>query len=197
MLNERQKTSTMKKLGILIGTMLISIFAFAQEISVNTDLSELKWTGKKVTGEHWGYIQLKDASLSVKNNQIQSGVFKIDMESINNQDIENEKTNAQLIGHLKSDDFFSVDKYPVATLKIKESTPFKNGFAEIKANLTIKGITHPISFKAEQLVNGYKAKITVDRTKYNVRYGSEKFFDNLGDNMIYDDFTLDVKIITE
>ncbi len=197
MLNERQKTSTMKKLGILIGTMLISIFAFAQEISVNTDLSELKWTGKKVTGEHWGYIQLKDASLSVKNNQIQSGVFKIDMESINNQDIENEKTNAQLIGHLKSDDFFSVDKYPVATLKIKESTPFKNGFAEIKANLTIKGITHPISFKAEQLVNGYKAKITVDRTKYNVRYGSGKFFDNLGDNMIYDDFTLDVKIITE
>jgi len=197
MLNERQKTSTMKKLGILIGTMLISIFAFAQEISVNTDLSELKWTGKKVTGEHWGYIQLKDASLSVKNNQIQSGVFKIDMESINNQDIESEKTNAQLIGHLKSDDFFSVDKYPVATLKIKESTPFKNGFAEIKANLTIKGITHPISFKAEQLVNGYKAKITVDRTKYNVRYGSEKFFDNLGDNMIYDDFTLDVKIITE
>jgi len=197
MLNERQKTSTMKKLGILIGTMLISIFAFAQEISVNTDLSELKWTGKKVTGEHWGYIQLKDASLSVKNNQIQSGVFKIDMESINNQDIESEKTNAQLIGHLKSDDFFSVDKYPVATLKIKESTPFKNGFAEIKANLTIKGITHPISFKAEQLVNGYKAKITVDRTKYNVRYGSGKFFDNLGDNMIYDDFTLDVKIITE
>src|SRR6056297_644377 len=197
MLNERQKTSTMKKLGILIGTMLISIFAFAQEISVNTDLSELKWTGKKVTGEHWGYIQLKDASLSVKNNQIQSGVFKIDMESINNKDIESEKTNAQLIGHLKSDDFFSVDKYPVATLKIKESTPFKNGFAEIKANLTIKGITHPISFKAEQLVNGYKAKITVDRTKYNVRYGSEKFFDNLGDNMIYDDFTLDVKIITE
>ncbi|MDY6800937.1 MAG: YceI family protein [Bacteroidota bacterium] len=187
----------MKRLGILIGTMLISIFAFAQEISVNTDLSELKWTGKKVTGEHWGYIQLKDASLSVKNDKIQSGVFKIDMESMDNQDLENEKTNAQLIGHLKSDDFFSVDKYPVATLEIKESTPFKNGFAEIKADLTIKGITHPISFKAEQLVNGYKADITVDRTKYNVRYGSGKFFDNLGDNMIYDDFTLEVKIITE
>ena len=197
MLNERKKGLTMKNLGLLIGTMLISIFAFAQDVSVNTELSELKWTGKKVTGEHWGYIQLKDASLSVKNNKIESGVFKIDMKSIDNQDLEKEKPNAQLVGHLKSDDFFSVDKYPVSTLKIKESTPFKNGFAEIKADLTIKGITHPISFKAEQLVNGYKADITVDRTKYNVRYGSGKFFDNLGDNMIYDDFTLNVEIITE
>ena len=187
----------MKKLGILLGIMLIGFFAYAQEVSVNTELSELKWTGKKVTGEHWGYIQLKDASLSVKNNKIESGVFKIDMKSIDNQDLEKEKPNAQLVGHLKSDDFFSVDKYPVSTLKIKESTPFKNGFAEIKADLTIKGITHPISFKAEQLVNGYKADITVDRTKYNVRYGSGKFFDNLGDNMIYDDFTLEVKIITK
>ncbi len=197
MLNERKKGFTMKNLGLLIGTMLISIFAFAQDVPVNTELSELKWTGKKVTGEHWGYIQLKDASLSVKNNKIESGVFKIDMESMDNQDLENEKTNAQLIGHLKSDDFFSVDKYPVATLKIKESTPFKNGFAEIKADLTIKEITHPVSFKAEKLVNGYKTKITIDRTKYNVRYGSDKFFDNLGDNMIYDDFVLEVKIITE
>ncbi|MFP4025733.1 MAG: YceI family protein [Thiohalospira sp.] len=187
----------MKKLSLLFGIMLISIFSYAQDISVNTELSELKWTGKKVTGEHWGYIKLKDASLNVENNKIESGVFKIDMQSINCQDLKDEETNAKLVGHLKSDDFFSVDKYPVSTLKIKESTSFKDGFAEVKADLTIKGITHPISFKAEQLVNGYKAEITVDRTKYNVRYGSKKFFDNLGDNMIYDDFTMEVKIITE
>ncbi|MEE4196141.1 MAG: YceI family protein [Bacteroidales bacterium] len=187
----------MKKLNVLFGLLLMSIFAFAQEVPVNIEQSELKWTGKKVTGEHWGYIQLQEASLMVKNDQIKSGVFKIDMRSMDCQDLENEKTNAQLIGHLKSDDFFSVDQYPVSTLKIKEATPFQQGFAEIKGDLTIKGITQPISFKAEQLVNGYKATITVDRTKYNVRYGSGKFFDNLGDNMIYDDFTLEVKIITK
>ena len=119
------------------------------------------------------------------------------MESINCQDLKDESTNAKLVGHLKSDDFFSVDKYPVATLKINESTKFINGVADIEADLTIKGITHPISFKAEKIKNGYTANIEVDRTKYNVRYGSGKFFDNLGDNMIYDDFILDVKIITK
>ncbi len=182
---------------MLLGLMLMSIFAFSQEISVNTELSELKWTGKKVTGEHWGYIELKDASLTVKDNKIVSGNFLIDMNSINNQDLTDKSTNAKLVGHLKSDDFFGVDKYPVATLKINESTKFINGVADIEGDLTIKGITHPVSFKTEEIKNGYTANIEVDRTKYNVRYGSDKFFDNLGDNMIYDDFILDVKIITK
>lgn len=187
----------MKKIGMLLGVMLISIFAFSQNLSVSTELSELKWTGKKVTGEHWGFIKLKDASLTVKDGKILSGTFLIDMASINNQDLEDESTNAKLVGHLKSDDFFGVDKHPVATLKINDASKFINGVADIEGNLTIKGITHPISFKAEKIKTGYTANIKVDRTKYNVRYGSGKFFDNLGDNMIYDDFTLDVKIITK
>lgn len=169
----------------------------AQEFNVNTSKSELKWTGKKVTGEHWGYINLKNGSLTFKDNMITDGVFNIDMNSLINKDLEDSEWNGKLIGHLKSDDFFSVDKFPLATLKIIESTTFKNGISEVTGKLTIKGITHPVSFKAKKSDDSYMATITIDRTMYEVRYGSGKFFDNLGDNMIYDDFILDIKIVTD
>lgn len=185
----------MKKLFILLTVFLIGFTLSAQDLNVNK--SKLKWTGKKVTGEHWGYIDLKSGTLTLKSDKITGGTFTIDMNSLVCEDLESPEWNQKLVGHLKSDDFFSVDKFPVATLKIKESTSFKNGEAEVKADLTIKGITEEIMFKAKKVDDTFTASITVDRTKYDVRYGSGKFFDNLGDNMIYDDFTLDVKIVTE
>jgi len=166
-------------------------------MEVNTSKSELKWTGKKVSGEHWGYINLKDGSILIEDNKIVSGEFNIDMTTITCKDLEDAEWNGKLVGHLKSDDFFSVDKFNVATLKILKSSSFENGFTTIKGELTIKGITKPVSFKATKIENGYMATITIDRTLYDVRYGSGKFFDNLGDNMISDDFVLDVKILVQ
>lgn len=185
----------MKRLSILLSVLIFSFSAYSQQMNVNTSESELKWTGKKISGEHWGYVQIKEGTLEVENNKIKSGEFKIDMNTINCKDLEDPEWNGKLVGHLKSDDFFSVDKYPVATLTITESTPFKNGESKVKGKLTIKDITNPISFTALKTKDGYSATITVDRTKYNVRYGSGKFFENLGDNMIYDDFTLEVKLV--
>jgi polyisoprenoid-binding protein YceI len=187
----------MKKGLILFAILLIGFSTMAQNMTVNIAKSELKWTGKKVTGEHWGFITLKDATLKIENNKISSGVFNIDMNTLNCKDLEDAEWNSKLVGHLRSDDFFSVDKFPIATLTITESTMFNNGEAQVKGNLTIKGITHPTSFKVKKTDKGYMATVTVDRTKYNVKYGSGKFFDNLGDNMIYDEFTLDVKIVVE
>lgn len=187
----------MKKLSFVLAILLIGFTAVAQEFSINTSKSEIKWTGKKVTGEHWGYINLKDGSLKLENGKIVSGLFTIDMTSIVCKDLEDAEWNQKLVGHLKSDDFFSVDKFKTSTLKITESSNFNNGVADIKGELTIKGIKEPITFKVQKQDNTYIALVTVDRTKYDVRYGSGKFFDNLGDNMIYDDFKLDVKIITE
>lgn len=187
----------MKKLFILTAVLMMGFTVTAQESSVNVSKSELKWTGKKVTGEHWGHINLKKGSLMIKDDKLAGGKFKIDMNSLTCKDLENPEWNQKLVGHLKSDDFFSVDKFPTATLTIKESGSFKNGEAEVKADLTIKGITEEIMFNAKKVDNTFTASITVDRTKYDVRYGSGKFFDNLGDNMIYDDFILDVKIVTE
>lgn len=187
----------MKKVSILLSVLILSFTAYSQQLTVNTSESELKWTGKKVTGEHWGYVKIKEGTLTVEKNKIKSGEFKIDMNTINCKDLEDAEWNAKLVGHLKSDDFFSTDKHPVATLVITESTPFKNGESKVNGKLTIKGITNPISFTAKEIDKGYKAVITVDRTKYEVRYGSGKFFDNLGDNMIYDDFTLEVKLVVK
>jgi len=187
----------MKKINLLLAILLIGFTAIAQEFTVNTSNSELKWTGKKVTGEHWGYVMLKEGSLIIKNDKIIGGVFKIDMNSLINKDLEDAEWNAKLIGHLKSDDFFSVEKFPLATLTILEGTLFKDGVSEVKGKLIIKGITHPVSFKVQKSDKTYITTITIDRTKYDVRYGSGKFFDNLGDNMIYDDFIIDVKIVTE
>ena len=115
------------------------------------------------------------------------------MNSITCEDMEGEWME-KLVGHLKSDDFFGVATYPEATLVVKESTKIVNGKTTVKADLTIKGITHPVTFEASQSSNTFSAVITVDRTLYNVRYGSGKFFDNLGDKTIYDDFTLDVTL---
>lgn len=169
----------------------------AQSFTVDTKKSTLKWTGKKVAGEHYGYISLKSGSFEIKNNKIVKGTFEIDMNSITNTDIESEEYKAKLVGHLKSDDFFGVEKHPTAKLEISESSSFKDNKAKVSGKLTIKDITHPVDFVAEKSAKGYSATIIVDRSKYDVKYGSGSFFDNLGDNMIYDDFTLEVKLIAQ
>jgi polyisoprenoid-binding protein YceI len=186
---------TMKSI-FAIAMIFATVGLFAQELTVDTKKSTLKWHGEKVTGEHFGTIDLKEGMLVWKNNKIVSGQMIIDMTSITNTDIDDAGYNAKLVGHLKSDDFFGVEKYPTAKLNIKGSDAFKDNKATVKGELTIKGITHPIEFEAQKENDWFMAEIVVDRSKYDVRYGSGSFFDNLGDKTIYDDFTLTVKIAT-
>ena len=134
--------------------------------------------------------------MSWDNNKISEGEFIIDMSSITNKDIEDPGYKAKLEGHLKSDDFFGVETFPTAKLEIKSSSAFKNNKGTVNAHLTIKDITHPIKFEVRKDGKWLMAEIVVDRSKYDVRYGSGSFFDNLGDKMIYDDFTMTVKIAT-
>jgi len=193
----------MKTTGKLLGTILLSTFLgvqlFAGNYEVDNSKSTVKWTGKKVTGQHNGTIDFKSGSLEVKDNKIEGGTFKINMTTIENEDINDESSKQKLVGHLKSDDFFSVDKYPVSTLVVKKVQHKSGNDYSFTGDLTIKGVTHPVSFTAEvnidnnRLVSG--GVIEVDRTLYDVRYGSGKFFDNLGDNMIYDTFTLDFNVV--
>lgn len=182
------------KIATIALSILISGILSAQSYSIDTQRSILAWTGKKVTGEHNGNISLKEGSLVIKDNRIEKGNFVIDMTSITNNDLESEEYNQKLVGHLKSDDFFGVEKFPTAKLTITKAGVFKKNVAEVTGDLTIKGITHPISFTVSLEGSTYNTSIIVDRSKYDVRYGSGSFFDNLGDKMIYDDFTMDVKI---
>lgn len=186
---------TMKSI-LAIAIMFAAVGLFAQDLMVDKTKSTLKWHGEKVTGEHFGAIDLQSGMLVWKNNKITGGEMIIDMTSITNSDIEDAGYNAKLVGHLKSDDFFGVEKFPTAKLEIKGSDAFKGNKATVKAELTIKGITHPIEFEAQKENDWFMAEIVVDRSKYDVRYGSGSFFENLGDKTIYDDFTLTVKLAT-
>jgi polyisoprenoid-binding protein YceI len=184
------------KRTLLLLTLVCLLFANAiaqTKLTADTAKTKLVWIGEKVTGQHTGTIKLQSGWLSLKDNKIVSGEFDINMASI--KDAEN---NARLEGHIKSDDFFGVEKFPLAKLVITGSTPFDKGNAVVKGNLTIKGVTNPIEFKAatQKKDDGtwFFANIVVDRTKYNIRYGSGSFFENLGDKTIYDDFNLKVNL---
>lgn len=181
---------TIAFLGLALSMMVLPVAA--QNYTLNPSETNIEWKGEKVTGEHNGNIALKSGEFAIKNNKITSGTFVIDMASMTNLDIEDEGMRNKLMGHLKSDDFFGVETYPTAKLVVTKSTGFKNGEAEVTGDLTIKSNTHPITFKVKKEGNSFNANLTIDRTLYNVRYGSGKFFENLGDKTIYDDFTLKI-----
>lgn len=166
----------------------------AQNLKVNAKNSTLQWHGKKVTGEHFGFIGLKEGQMSLANDQLTGGKFVIDMTSITNTDVKDASYNTKLVNHLKSDDFFGVAAYPEAVLEIVKGSQFKNNEATVEGRLTIKNITHPVTFTVKRAGSIYSASIVVDRSKYDVRYGSKSFFDGLGDSMIYDEFTMNVSI---
>ena len=179
----------------LLGLFLMNVGA-QNKFTADTTKTKLLWLGEKVTGQHSGTINLQSGWLTWQDNKIVSGEFNIDMTSL--KDTEN---NKMLMGHLKSDDFFGVVKYPIAKLVITGSTPFDKGSGVVSGTLTIKEITNPIEFKAtaQKKDDGtwFFANITVDRTKYNIRYGSGSFFDNLGDKTIYDEFKLKVNLLVK
>ena len=176
----------------------------ADTYKVNAQQSKVEWSGKKVAYGHNGTVDLAEGELQIDKNKLTGGKFTIDMTSIKNVDLTDAEKNANLVGHLKSDDFFSVEKYPTATLNITSVKAIKKPEAgkpnyEVTGDLTIKGKTNPVTFPALVTVEKDKAtasaKIVVDRSKYDVRYGSDSFFDNLGDKVIMDEFELNVNLV--
>lgn len=167
-------------------------------LTVDTEQSSIHWIGKKVTGKHSGTIKIKEGSLDMKKGVLTGGSFTIDMTSLAVTDLKGNMAG-KLAGHLTSDDFFGVANHPTAGLKITNVKNLGSGTFDLTADLTIKGITHPVTFETFVIENGAgisaTAKLVVDRTKYDIKYGSGKFFDSLGDKMIYDDFELNVNIV--
>lgn len=181
---------------LVLAIITLSFSAFSQSYTLDANTSSIKWNGKKVTGEHSGTIQLQSGAFEVKNNKISSGMFTINMASIANTDIEDASYKAKLEGHLKSNDFFGVEKFPTATLEVKESTEFTKNTASVKGKLSIKGISQPIDFVVKKEGSKFSTVLVIDRSKFDVKYGSGSFFDGLGDKMIYDEFTLTVILYT-
>jgi polyisoprenoid-binding protein YceI len=191
----------MKSVKVIIATLAVGLITFAgvaapKAVNINKSASSIGWLAKKVTGEHNGTVGISAGALNVDGNKLVGGNFTIDLKSIKDLDITDANYNQKFIGHISSGDFFEVEKFPTATFIIT-----KVAGNQVTGNLTVKGITKSITFPAEIAVKGgkvtAKANITIDRTDFNIRYGSKKFFESIGDKAIYDDFALTVSLVSE
>ena len=184
----------MKKAILTFAMSLVVAFGVhAQEKSIDLAASNIHWLGEKVTGQHEGNISLKSGALTMTDGAVTGGSFVVDMNSMTCTDLEGDYAN-NLIGHLKSDDFFGVENHPEATLTFTNVEAKGNGVYAVTGDFTIKGKTNPASFDLTVADGTATAKVVIDRTKYDIRYGSNSFFDNLGDKAIYNEFKLDVTL---
>ena len=161
--------------------------------AVKTSESSVMWKAYKVTGSHSGLVQLNEGNLMFDGDVLVGGNFTVDMTSLIATDLEGD-SKLKLEGHLKSEDFFGVENHPSSTLIFTEVKATGKNSYEVTGDLTIKGITKPVSFDLSIYGNKATAAVKIDRAEYNVRYGSGSFFDNLGDKTIYDEFDLVVDL---
>lgn len=173
-----------------------SLQASDASYTINPDQSIIVWTGREVTtSKHFGNIYFASGQFEVKSGLISSGEFVVDMTTIDNQDLPEER-RGRLEAHLKSDDFFSVESHPTALLSILSSESLADGKWLVSGELTIKTFTHPVEFELLNSNDGWKANLVFDRSKYEVKFRSGTFFENLGDKLIYDDIELAINLKT-
>jgi polyisoprenoid-binding protein YceI len=213
----------MKKIllpALFVAALLASPAAFAQKAvskkvtvpaavatyKLQPQLSTLGWDGKAVTHGHNGTIQFSSGDLEVRNNMVVGGTAIVDMKTIKATDITDADNHAKFVGHMSSGDFFDAPAFPTSTFKITSVTPIAGAAADadnatITGDMTIKGVTQKVSFPAKVGVkNGVAAatgKVTIDRTKFGLKYGSKSFFDSIGDKAINDEFTLAFNVIAK
>ena len=177
----------------------------ADTVWVDMQKSQIEWIGRKVTGEHFGTIGLSESWVTMHGSKLIEGKLTFDMQSIKNTDIESPEWSIKLENHLKDEDFFHVDSFPHAILEIKKNhtmsqTTKLDSIYWVYADLTIRGITHEISlsyqlkfFESNIIALG---SVNIDRTLYNIKYKSGTYFFDLGDKIIYDDFTIKFSVHT-
>lgn len=183
---------------VIISSAFIAPVLKPVSYQVDKEKSTLTWEAKKLTGGHKGTIELHSGSLLFDGKKLSGGNFSIDMATIKDAD-----KSARLEGHLKADDFFGVDKFATSTFVIKKVTAAAADQLSITGDLTIKGVTNSITFpaaitwNADGTVTATADKITIDRTKYGIKFRSKGMFPDIGDKMIYDDFDLSIKLVAK
>ena len=195
----------MTKKILILSLSFLSLMSFTtmlnqDHVKVNIEASTVKWIGSKITSSHEGDIKISSGKLVLEDGMLVGGEFVIDMTSMVCTDLKPNEGGDKLVKHLKADDFFGVENHPTSTLKITNVSHVSASNYLITADLTIKGITHPVDFNADVKINNkaYLATATLvfDRTKYGIEYNSGSFFDNLGDYLILDDITLELFLLS-
>lgn len=183
----------LKSIALALVVVLSTLSVTAQTKKVDATKSSINWLAKKVTGQHNGTVNLKDGALVFKKGKLKGGTFTADMTSLTATDLTGEYLG-KLKGHLKSEDFFSTAKFPTATLVFKTIGAKGKNLYTVTADLTIKGITSPVTFDLATTANSATTKFMVDRTKYDIKYGSKSFFESIGDKAINNEFELTVAL---
>lgn len=201
----------MKRVNLISKFALVAIFAIfsisfstinAQTFKVDSQSSKLKWHATKVLGEHYGHVLIDNGWVKQDGDNF-TGEFWIDMTSITCDDLTDPAINAKLIGHLKSDDFFSVNNHKMSSLKIVKiaKKEYKDNNYVVVGDLTIKGITKQISFPVKiDFKNNTmtaRAEFEINRTWWDIKYGSGNFFDGLGDSMINDNIQFTLNLVSK
>jgi polyisoprenoid-binding protein YceI len=179
---------------ILLSVFVLVSLTMLSAQSIDLDQSTLEWTGKKITGEHTGNISIQEANFQYEDGKLISGVIVINMQSITCTDLEGEKAQ-NLVGHLMSDDFFDAEGFPEAELTFNDVRNVEGDSYLLKGELAIKGNIEPIEFYANLSDSEANATIKIDRTKFDIRYGSASFFDTLGDKAIADLFEIKAHLV--
>jgi polyisoprenoid-binding protein YceI len=201
---ETKKLNKMKKIFLSAILSVITLFAMATKphvdhVRVNTENSTVKWKGSKISSSHEGTVNILKGNLNIDHGTLVAGQFSIDMQSLATTDM-SEEYNKKLDGHLKNEDFFNVSKFPTASVTITNAVKGKGNSYKVVADLTIKGITHPITFAADVNINGKNflatAKIKIDRTKWDIKYNSGNYFKDLGDKLILDEIEFDIFLLS-
>ena len=177
----------------LLTLLLMATVAFGSVKPIPVTAATIEWKAYKIAYERWGTIELESGELDFEDGILTGGNFVVDMTTIKVTSLEGGK-KANLEKHLRSDDFFGVKQYPNATMVITAVEKNSDGY-NVTGDFTIKGQTHPVIFPMSIDGNMAIAKVKIDRSKYNVRYGSDSFFDNLGNRAIYNEFDLNVELI--
>ncbi|MBK8349215.1 MAG: YceI family protein [Saprospiraceae bacterium] len=189
----------MKSYFLSFSLLFVAFFSFAAGVdpitkNISVASSNVVWKGFKVTGSHEGNIKFKSGSLTFNGDVLTGGDLVVDMNSMDCTDLTG-GGKGKLEGHLKSDDFFGTAAHPTASIKFtKVVSRGLTGEYKITANITIKKTTKEIKFNATVKDGAGTAAIKIDRTDFDVKYGSGSFFDSLGDKTIYDEFDLNVAI---
>lgn len=182
--------------GFLAGALLsFGLVANGATYKLDSSKSKVMWSGSKVVGgAHDGTLDVAGGTITFEKGAFKSASVDVDMKTIKNNDIKNPEFNKKLVDHLNSDDFFSVSKFPTSKFVMSKAQKVKGDTYRIWGKMTIKGITKDVDFVGKFNESGKSLKgsgeIKLDRTDFNVRYGSGKFFENLGDKMISDEIVL-------
>lgn len=174
---------------------------FAQEVfKVDTKKSKVIWTGSKIGGRHEGTVNIKSGTVTLKNGYLASAEIIVDMNTIECTDLKDKNLNQKLVGHLKSADFFEVDKFPEAKFVITKPDRRLNQDYMVVGKLTVKDKTSEVKIPTTLIfAKDNKSFMTTvsfifDRTKHDIKYGSEKFFKDIGDKAIYDEVDLLIEL---